>query len=134
MPKEEVTIKDLEKRYKEWALGLLKARFDLKPEAFDEHHKDNFSYESCVDALWFFIKPSYERLLELNKEAVVLYKKVSMIQTKYYKAIMKLVCNELKSEDYRLYGADGTSKHCVLSYDEIDNLPKTIYQEANKNG
>lgn len=70
-------IKEIEKEYKEWAVDLLKVRFDLKPEAFDEHHKNNYSFENCADCLWNKIKGSIEELLllkenQLPENAVVL--------------------------------------------------------------
>lgn len=65
MNKEE-RLKETEQRYKEWALGLLKCRFDLKPEAFDEHLKGLYSYENCVECLWEKIKPVFEWIIEIE--------------------------------------------------------------------
>lgn len=62
MPK----IEEIEKEYKEWAVDLLRVRFDLKPEAFDIHHKNNYSFENCADCLWNKIKGFIEELLWLR--------------------------------------------------------------------
>ncbi|MBQ3221171.1 MAG: hypothetical protein IJB34_04350 [Clostridia bacterium] len=83
-------IEEIEKEYKKWAVGLLKVRFDLKPEAFDEHHKNNYSFENCADCLWNKIKGSIEELLwlkenQLPENAVVLtQKELIKMQLKYY--------------------------------------------------
>lgn len=60
-------ILEIEKEYKEWVVDLLKVRFDLKPEAFDEHHKNNYSFENCSDCLWNKIKRVFEQFDNLEK-------------------------------------------------------------------
>lgn len=67
MNKEE-RLNEIEQRYKEWALGLLKCRFDLKPEAFDERLKGLYSYENCVECLWYKIKPLHEWVIEMENK------------------------------------------------------------------
>lgn len=62
------TIEEIEKDYKEWALGLLKTYLALRPEAFDEHHTVNFSYENVVDCLWHKIKNFTEEHLWLQDQ------------------------------------------------------------------
>lgn len=62
------TIEEIEKDYKEWVISLLKDRLDLKPEAFDEHHKAHYSYENVADCFWNDIKGTIEELLWLKEK------------------------------------------------------------------
>ena len=62
------TLEEIEQEYKEWCINLLKVRFDLKPEFYDEHQHDNFTYESCADCLWDKVKDSMEELLYLKRK------------------------------------------------------------------
>lgn len=74
------TIEEIEKEYKEWAVNLLKVRFDLKPEAFDPHHAINYSFENCADGLWNNIKGSIEECLWLQKERIRLENQLSEME------------------------------------------------------
>ena len=65
---------------KEWAVNLLKVRFDLKPEAFDPHHAINYSFENCADGLWNNIKGSIEECLWLQKERIRLENQLSEME------------------------------------------------------
>ena len=62
------TIEEIEKDYKEWCVNLIKVRFDLKPEYYDEHHHNNYTYENCADCLWNRIKGTIEELLWLKED------------------------------------------------------------------
>lgn len=68
------TIEEIHKDYVEWALGLLKCRLNLKPEYYDEHHHDNFTYECCAESLWESVKNAYEELLWYKYDAMVMTK------------------------------------------------------------
>lgn len=61
-------IEEIEKDYKEWCVNLIKVRFDLKPEYYDEHHHNNYTYENCADCLWNRIKGTIEELLWLKED------------------------------------------------------------------
>lgn len=60
-------IEEMHKEYVEWALGLLKTRFDLKPEFYDVHHHDNFTYECGAESLWVKIESAMKELLWLRE-------------------------------------------------------------------
>ena len=61
------TLEEIEKEYKKWVINLLKVRFDLKPEYYDPHQHNNFTYENCADCLWNKVKNSIEELLYLKR-------------------------------------------------------------------
>ena len=63
-------IEEMHKEYVEWALGLLKTRFDLKTEFYDEHHHDNFTYGCGAESLWGKIKSAFEELLWLRERQI----------------------------------------------------------------
>ena len=74
------TLEEIEKEYKEWAVNLLKVRFDLKPEAFDPHHAVNYSFENCADCLWNNIKGSIEQCLWLQEKRIRLESQVTELE------------------------------------------------------
>jgi hypothetical protein len=61
-------IEDIKSEYLEWAENILKVRFDLKPEAKDPHHKNNYSYENAAHCFWNKISGDIENLLWLDWE------------------------------------------------------------------
>ena len=76
------TIEEIHKDYIEWVLGFLKCRLDLKPEYYDEHYHDNFTYECCAESLWYKVKNTVEELLwykEKNQELENYIDKLSKI-------------------------------------------------------
>lgn len=79
MNDKEKQIEEIHKEYVDWALGLLKTRFDLKPEFYDEHHHDNFTYECGAESLWVKIESAMKELLwlrgrQIPENAVVITK------------------------------------------------------------
>lgn len=61
-------IEDIKSEYLEWTENILKVCFDLKPEAKDPHHKNNYSYENAAYCFWNKISGSIENLLWLDWE------------------------------------------------------------------
>ena len=93
------TIEEIEKEYKEWAVNLLKVRFDLKPEAFDPHHAINYSFENCADGLWNNIKGSIEECLWLQKERIRLENQLSEMEEQRDR--QAYIAEDLIQEKYR---------------------------------
>ena len=51
----------LEKEFTDWCILLLKDRFDLKQEATDPHHANNFSFENAAKCIWNYVKCGFEK-------------------------------------------------------------------------
>ena len=88
-------IEEMHKEYVEWCIGLLKTRFDLKPEYYDEHHHDNFTYECGAESLWGKIENALNELLWLRERqipegAVVLTEKKELTQFEWSKMLDRM--------------------------------------------
>ena len=80
-------IEEIEKDYKEWCVNLIKVRFDLKPEYYDEHHHNNYTYENCADCLWNRIKGTIEELLWLKEEYYKLHEQLILWKNRAEQAV-----------------------------------------------
>lgn len=90
-----MTVEEIEKEYKEWCVNLIKVRFDLKPEYYDEHHHNNYTYENCADCLWNRIKGTIEELLWLKEDYYKLHEQLILWKDK-----VKQVSKETAEKDF----------------------------------
>lgn len=116
------TIEEIEKDYKEWCVNLIKVRFDLKPEYYDEHHHNNYTYENCADCLWNSIKGTIEELLWLKED--------------YYKLREQLIFWKDRTEQTRKETAkeilQGLYDHCFELVDPFCDDCEECYGSCDK--
>lgn len=127
------TIEEIEKEYKEWAVNLLKVRFDLKPEAFDPHHAINYSFENCVDGLWNNIKGSIEECLWLQKERIRLENQLSEMEEQRDR--QAYIAEELIQEKHRWTeqaGKETAEKFAEKLENGIDNLDIILHEDNDE--